>query len=363
MSQDPIRYAVVGLGRAGWNIHVHQLRGRPDAKIVAVVDPLQERRDQAAAEFGCKTYEKLPGVLRQDDVEVVIIATPSVTHGPDSKRALKAGKHVVVEKPMAMSVSEAESMIKTANEAGRKLFVHQNYRFFSEFRHIKDTIDSGILGKLYHMRLYLTNFARRCDWQTLAKNGGGVLNNTCPHFIDQALQFAGAPVKECMGDLRQMASAGDVEDHVKAFMRCENGVTIDLEVTSAQNVAIPLPKWIIAGSCGTLTTDGAKSTIRWFDPAQAPRLEVIDGPAPERKYGNADQLPWQERVVNVADTPVPQNFYDNVFGVLRRGEPMAITPESVREVIRAIALIRKGTGFPGKVTIPKSETQPAGATT
>jgi scyllo-inositol 2-dehydrogenase (NADP+) len=362
MSQDPIRYAVVGLGRAGWDIHVKQLRGRPDAKIVAVVDPVAERRDQAAAEFGCKTYDNLGKMLKQADVEVVIVATPSVMHGPDSKKALKAGKHVVVEKPMAMSVSEAESMIKTANETGKKLFVHQNYRFNPEFRYIKDTIDSGILGKLYHIRNYLTQFTRRNDWQTLVKNGGGVLNNTCPHFIDQALQFAGAPVKDCVGDLRRLASAGDVEDHVKAFMRCENGVTVDMEVTSAQNIPTPLPKWIIAGDCGTLWTDGVTATTRWFDPQQAGTLEVIDGPAPERKYGNADKLPWQEKTVKIHETPVPQSFYDNVFGVVRRDEPMAITPESVREVIRTIALIRKGTAFPGKVTEPKSAAQPAGAT-
>jgi predicted dehydrogenase len=177
------------------------------------------------------------------------------------------------------------------------------------------------------------------------------------------LQYAGAPVKDCMGDLRQLASAGDVEDHVKAFIRCENGVTFDMEVTSAQTVPTPLPKWIVAGSCGTLTSDGSKSTLRWFDPVQAPKLEAIDGPATNRKYGNEDKLPWQERVTNFADVKVPHDFYDNVFGVLRRGEPMDITPESVREVIRTIALIRKGTAFPGKVVPPKPEpsTQPATA--
>src|SRR3546814_2848382 len=73
--------------------------------------------------------------------------------------------------------------------AERSLFIHQNYRFFPEFTHLRDVIDSGILGRLYHVRMYSSQFARRNDWQTLAKNGGGVLNNTCPHFIDQALQL------------------------------------------------------------------------------------------------------------------------------------------------------------------------------
>src|SRR4051794_39457655 len=136
MSQDtPIRYAVVGLGRAGWNIHVHQLRGRADATIVAVVDPVEDRRDDAAKEFGCRTYTSLGRLLKDaDDVEVVIVATPSVDHGRDTIKSLRAGKHVVVEKPMATSLSQADSMIAAAREAhgGRHLFVHQNYRFYQE---------------------------------------------------------------------------------------------------------------------------------------------------------------------------------------------------------------------------------------
>ena len=74
---NPIRYAVVGLGRAGWDIHVHQLRGREDSRIVALVDPVEARRNEAAGEFGCRTYDSLAKMLRQDDVEVVIVATPA----------------------------------------------------------------------------------------------------------------------------------------------------------------------------------------------------------------------------------------------------------------------------------------------
>jgi predicted dehydrogenase len=355
MREDPVRYAVVGLGRAGWSIHVEGLRSRPDARIVAVVDPLEARRTEAETAFGCKSYSKLAPMLRQEDVEVVVIATPSVRHGPDSKKALAAGKHVVVEKPMAMSVAEADSMIRAAREADRRLFVHQNYRFFREFTHLREVVESGIIGRLFHVRNYVSHFTRRNDWQTLAKNGGGVLNNTCPHNIDQILQLIGSPIKEVIGDLRQIVSAGDVEDHVKALLRAENGCTADLEVSTAENIAQPLPKWILCGSCGTLTTDGKNSTIRWFDPAQVRPLEAIDGPVPERRYGNDDQLPWQEKVVP-SEGPDAGTFYGNVHGVLRRGEPMVITPESVREVIRVIAMIRKGTRFPGK---PRKESPEA----
>jgi scyllo-inositol 2-dehydrogenase (NADP+) len=345
---DPIRYGIVGLGRAGWGIHIRQLRERADAKIVAVLDPVKERCSEAAGEFGCKSHASLAKLLKQDDVEVVVVATPSATHASDAIKAMRAGKHVVVEKPMAMNVAEADRMIEVSQETGQKLFVHQNYRFYPEFLHMREVIRSGLIGRVFHIRNNISNFVRRNDWQTLSRNGGGVLNNTCPHFIDQLLQLMGGTITQVMGDLQQIASSGDVEDHVKAFMRSDNGCTADMEISSAENISQTLPKWILCGTHGTLTSDGKTSTIRWYEPAQVQPLPVVDGPAPDRKYGNQDQLPWQEKTVDAVG-PDAGTFYDNVTAVIRRGEPIAITPESVREVIRVIAMIRKGTKFSGKV--------------
>jgi scyllo-inositol 2-dehydrogenase (NADP+) len=227
--------------------------------------------------------------------------------------------------------------------------VHQKYRFLPEFIHMRVVIRSGVLGKLFHIRAYVTSFSRRNDWQTLAKNGGGLLNNHGAHTIDQLLSLAPGKVIDVCGDLRQIASAGDVEDHVKAFIRFASGVTADVEISTAENVATPLPKWILCGNCGTLTlsADGKISTIRWFDPAQAPLLEVRDGAAVDRKYGSGEQLPWQEKIDSLGPH-IEGAFYDNVLAVLRRGEEMVVTPQSVRENIRVLGLIRKGTAFPGR---------------
>src|SRR5205085_4455303 len=126
--------------------------------------------------------------------------------------------------------------------AGKKLFVHQNYRFNKEFLMMKEVVASGKIGRVFHIRNYISHFARRNDWQTLARNGGGVLNNTCVHFLDQILQLLPGTVTQVMGDLQQIASSGDVEDHVKAFLRTDAGATADMEISSAENIATPLPK-------------------------------------------------------------------------------------------------------------------------
>jgi len=355
--KKPINVAVVGLGRAGWNIHVAQLRDRKDFKIVAVVDPVDERLEQADKELGARGYKTLSALLKDSkDVELVSIATPSVSHGPDSKKALKAGKHVVVEKPMATKVSEADSMIRVAKAARKKLFVHQNQRFAKHYTFMQDIIDSGIIGKVHFIRHAMNGFSRRNDWQTLSKYAGGVLNNTCPHSLDLLLALAGGPATKVMGELRQIASAGDVEDHVKALIKTKTGCTIDLEVTSAVFNAMPIPRYVVAGQYGTLTFTGHNTAeLKYFDPKKAPKLVTIDGPATGRKYGNDDKLPWKEKTYDVSTSKDKGNFYDNVYDVLRNRGKMRVTPESVREVIRVIAEIRKGTDFPGKPVVKKSK--------
>jgi hypothetical protein len=91
--------------------------------------------------------------------------------------------------------------------------------------------------------------------------------------------------------------------------------------------------------------------VRWFDPAQAAPLVVRDGPAADRKYGNDDRLPWQEETIESTERPHGA-FYDDVAAVLRRGQEMTVTPQSVRETMRVLSLIRKGTSFTGKPSPP-----------
>ena len=98
-----------------------------------------------------------------------------------------------------------------------------------------------------------------------------MLNNTCPHFLDMLMQLMGAPLTDIMGDLKQVASAGDVEDHVKALSRVENGVTVDLESTTAQKIEGDLPKWILCGTNGTITSDGSTAQ---YGPSQIGRDAV-----------------------------------------------------------------------------------------
>jgi scyllo-inositol 2-dehydrogenase (NADP+) len=259
--KSPLRVAVIGLGRAGWDIHVSQLKPRSDFTVVACVDPLAERRAQAESEMKCETFADLKSLLRAKIADLVVVATRSIDHAPDAIAALKAGCHVVCEKPMATTLAGADRMIAAAKAAKRKLFIHQNYRFHDDSRHLREIIDSKILGEIFEIRARWVNYARRNDWQTLRKNGGGVLNNTGPHLVDTMLQLLDSPCVDVWSDLKHLKDAGDCEDHVKVILRGKNGRVADMEVSTA--VALSSPKWTLLGTAGAMTSDGETSKLRY----------------------------------------------------------------------------------------------------
>lgn len=338
----PIKIAVVGLGRAGWDIHVRRLRGNKRFVVSAVADELPERCEEARRELGCAAFPDLKSLLRKAEAEVVVIATRSIDHGPMTIAALRSGRHVICEKPMAMNTAEGRLMIRAAERANLKLFIHHNYRYQPDFRHLMEVIRKKVVGDVFEIRIRLLGFARRNDWQTLRKYGGGVLNNTGPHFVDIALNFLGAPVAEVLGDLKHVSDAGDVEDHVKILIRGANGRIIDLEISTSCNTVEP--KWTVLGTCGTLTSDGVTSTIKRFDRKKIKPLPVREEAPPNRSYGNDDVLPWVEEMVP-SRAEVNTDFYDNVFAVLRWSKAMDIPPDQALEVVRVTELAKRGTGF------------------
>jgi scyllo-inositol 2-dehydrogenase (NADP+) len=334
--KDPIAIAMVGLGRAGWSIHVEAVRNRTDFRIVDVADPNDDRRGEAASELGCATHLDIDSLLAATSAEIVVVATPSFSHEEDGLKVLNSGRHCIMEKPMAITHAGALRLIEAAGKADRKLFVHHQRRFSDEFQFLRETIDSGILGGVFEIQLAWCQFARRNDWQALKKNGGGNLNNTGPHVIDIALNLADGPVSSLMADVRHIKDAGDADDHAHLFIKTESGQVVDLQITTSR--ALNGPRTVLLGSQGTLQAmDDKTAKLKFFDPTSLDPLEVIDELAVAgRRYGNDDVLPWQEEERQIAPSRAIGSFHDNVWSVLREGGEMVVKPEEAAEVLRTI---------------------------
>lgn len=342
---EPIRVGIIGLGRSGWDIHASALAEMDEYDVVAVADPVAERRAEADQRFGCATHAEPDGLIDNPDVELVVVATPSHTHVPLAVDALGGGKHVLVEKPMAPSVADLDIMTAAADKADRVLTGFQNARFDPMFLAVRSVIDSGRLGELVLIRRNLHRFARRADWQTLRKFGGGELPNTASHLIDQVLLLLDDGPLEVFADLRRTLAPGDAEDHVKLCLRAATGPTADIESTAA--VATPQPAWMIAGTAGGIVSTPDGLHVRWHDPTTLTHLHPDEGAVPGRRYGLDEHIEWHTETIPV-EPPGPQRtvrYYHALARTLRHGAELHVTPASIRRQIDTMERTRHQTGF------------------
>ncbi len=347
-SDKPINVGIVGLGRAGWGMHTVELAKRPEKfAIVAGVDPKAERRKMLADKFKAATYRDLDGLLADDNVELVSIATLSPDHPAHAMAALKAGKMVLVEKPMATTLADAKKLVKFAQRYPGKLFVRHNRRFEGAFNHILQIIDSGILGEIHTIKLHRNNYQRRNDWQTILDAGGGQLLNWGPHIIDHALQYVNYEIDSLWSELKCIAAAGDAEDHIKILMRGKNGRVVDLEISGG--TAIGEPQEMVFGSRGALTVQGGKINLKYLDPKKKlARIKATKAtPSLEGGFGNKESLTWIEETIPVAPKPAsqPDDIWDHLHATIRQGKPFRVKLTEALAVMEVVDRVSKNTPF------------------
>lgn len=340
-----IRVAIIGQGRSGRSIHGrHLITDTERFKIVAVVDPLPERRKKAEESYGCDAYEHYSSLFDRKDIDLVINASPSHLHVPITLEFLNKGFNVLCEKPLARKAEEVDRLIEAAQKSGKVFAIFQQSRYAPYFRKVREIIDSGVLGRIIQISIAFNGFARRWDWQTLQEYNGGNLLNTGPHPMDQALQLFGTDVMPrvfCKMD--RVNTFGDAEDYVKIILTGENRPLIDVEISSC--CAYPSFTYNVQGSKGGLK--GSMTHIDWkyFKPEEAPEQKLIREPlvTPEGEPAYpVEQLKWYEESWDVSDkqkdlfAAISKGFYDMLYKALAEGAPLEITPQQVRQQIAVI---------------------------
>lgn len=335
LASGQIRIGIAGLGRAGWGLHVHTLAQMRDRyAILAVVDPLADRREEAREWLGCAVYPDLSSMCADPDIEFVVVATPSRTHAESALTALRHGKHVLVEKPFAMTRAEADAMFTAAEGAGRLLISSQNQRYTADFLKVREVIDSGKLGTIVEVKITWHAFRRRWDWQTLRRHGGGTIYNDGSHVVDQALLLLGEGEPEVWSRLvRTPLCLGDAEDHVKILLTARGSPVVDLEFSNV--CTYPQDRWLVLGSRGGLT--GGATGLRWryVEADSLLSREVSEAPPADRDYQRED-LRWIDEDCDLSDEVYVASharMYEALYGTLRAGQPLPITPASIKRQV------------------------------
>ncbi len=244
-ASDPIanptlRYAIIG-GAAGIApTHIRALQQLPGAQIAALSDINAEGGAARAAELDCPFFVDHREMLAEIKPDVAVICAPHPFHPALALDAFAAGAHVLVEKPIAVSVSEADTMIAAADRAGRFLVVSFQQRFRPAVEYIRRLIDAGELGTLvrvlcvepwYRPAAYYRSASWRGTWQG---EGGGVLMNQAPHTLDLLCAFVGLPHK-VWGWTRTIAHAIEVEDTAQAMLEYSNGAPGYLNINTVEH--------------------------------------------------------------------------------------------------------------------------------
>jgi predicted dehydrogenase len=330
-------------------MHCKELDPRSEKfQIAAACDPDESRLEKMRERYpGIRTCTTLDELLKDDALDLIDIATPSTLHAEQAIAALRAGKTVFCEKPIATTLADARRMVSVSEETGVPLYFRHNRRFESGFQHIREIIESGVLGDVFEIRLHRHNYQRRNDWQTLKSEGGGQLNNWGPHIIDHSLRFLGGEVKSIWSNLDLIAAVGDAEDHLKIVFTGKSGLIVDMEISGG--VSLKQPTFLVFGSRGSLSCDDRTITMRYLDPEQTPaRIEADPGSPPiGGSFGNKEELQWVEETVAVSPKLAvsPESIWDYLYDTLRNDAPFPITTAEALQVMEVIDEVKRGTRF------------------
>ncbi|MBC7287321.1 MAG: Gfo/Idh/MocA family oxidoreductase [Armatimonadetes bacterium] len=311
-----IKCAVVGYGPAhsmGAH-HCNQIRNTPGLELVAVADVSQERREAAAAEQKVPVFASLTELLAGSDAELIVLVTPHDTHAPLAIEALNAGRHVVTEKVMCLTVAEADQMIAAASRAGKMLSVYHNRRWDGDYLTVRKIVEDGALGEVFDIQSAVGGYGRPRGWRAERKHGGGMLYDWGAHLVDQLVQMVPADPVRVYATMQHRLWDVDVETHAKVTISFANGCVGHIELS---NISAMMPiRWLVRGEKGALSKDtlGGDSNVR------------------VRKRSG-------EEFVEQEVKPLPTDwaaFYRNISAHLNEGAELAVKPEEVRKAVAVI---------------------------
>jgi predicted dehydrogenase len=311
-------------------------------QLVAVVDPVGARRQEAVASYGVRAYETHEDLLRNEALDLVVIASPTIYHADQAIAAFERGYDVFTDKPMAATLNEVDRMIEAMRAHERKLMVYQPHRARADTVALQAILAQGWIGPLYMLKVSRTSYFRRNDWQAFRKYGGGMLNNYGAHYVDLLLHLSGSRARRVYCALRTIAALGDAEDVIKATVETENDVILDLDINIA--TAHGMRPWHVMGRRGSAILDVAEEAwhVRFYREGTLGEGVVHEElVAPQRRYGNVDEtIPWEEIVVPLADYE-PIDFYAQCYRYYALDEAPFVPVEETREVMRVLDLCRK----------------------
>jgi scyllo-inositol 2-dehydrogenase (NADP+) len=315
----------VGVGLLGYGAiaraHAAAISATAGLSVRSVCDLSKERRALASGELDVPVHATLDAMLGDPDLGLVVVGTPPSHHADPVVAALRAGKHVVCEKPFAITTGEVDRMIDAAGAAQRVLTVYQSRRWDPDYIALRETIRSGRIGDLFYLESFIGGFSHPCDyWHSHEPISGGMIYDWGSHYFDWVLQlFEGAVTGVSAVAHKRVWHDVTNSDQVRVDLTFAGGK----QATFMQSdIAAALkPKWYALGTRGAIV--GEWRLQEGLAPADSPARIVVSRPAAAGTH--QETLALQNR----DDT----GFYRNLADHIAWGEPLAVLPEQSRRTV------------------------------
>ncbi len=331
------RLGIIGYGgMAEW--HHRNLSQVPEITVHGAYDIVPERQEVAKA-AGLHVYDTYEALLADPAIDIVLVACTNNFHAFYSLLALKAGKHVVCEKPVTMNASEMEEVIRVKAETGRHFSVHHNRRWDMDYRIVQQLLAENRLGKPYLISSkVLGSRGIPVGWRTHKEAGGGMLLDWGVHLIDQVIMLLRENVESVYATMHLLPETG-VDERFYCEFRFPSGVSARIEVDT--NAFVNEPRWILRGEDGSAVVenwDAVGRIVRTKDKTVVWEDEILYTAAGPTKT----MAPRTHKSEETLELPVVKTewaeFYRNFLEVIEGSAEAFVLPEENLYVMQLIDL-------------------------
>ena len=337
MSTSPVRVGLLAYGAIG-DEHNQAVLATPGMTLTAVCDTNSERLEAALViSPDAKTFADANDMLSSGEIDLVVVSTPPNSHYDWAKKALSQGIHVVLEKPMALTTEQCDELMALAKASELLLVVYQNRRYDLDFLTMKQLIDSGEIGEVFHYESFVGGYSKPCSyWHSDAEVSGGAIFDWGSHFIDQILSILPSQVSHVSG-LNQKRVWDHVTnaDHAQVTLTFKDG--IQAIFTNSDLAAARKPKFFILGTKGSIVGEWDLSAGN----------SVADLPAKisiHRADGKVESVPLQS--LN------PYAFHESLVARINEGKTMSVTSTQSRDVVAIMQAAEESASKNGLPVVP-----------
>lgn len=340
---DKINTGLIGFGTGGKIFHAPIIASLPNFNLAMICTANEESVAIIKSLYPNTKIASDPlMIINEPTIELVIIATPNSEHFPLAIKALKAGKHVVVEKPFTVTSAEADSLIALSEQKQQIITVHHNRRWDSDFKTVQKIIENNSLGKLVEYEAHFDRFRKtlkKGSWKEEPTDASGILYDLGSHLIDQAVLLFGLP-DELFANLQIQRPGSHIVDHFELLLFYP-GLKVTLK--AGMLVSELLPHFILSGTNGTFVKYGMDVQEEALKNGLTPLTYPAWGIEPAALHGTIITESDSRQLIAKIESERGdyREFYQTLYATLRMNSPLAVTPQQARNTIKIIELAIK----------------------